>query len=263
MVKVAAVQMCASHILEDNLKEVSLLVKEASNLGARLIGFPEGFSLYGVSNEIKHDYVEQLGSGVVQGHLANLAAKYNMWILGGSVFIKEPDGRIYITSLVYNSNGECVARYNKINLFKAFLSHNLEYVESSFASPGRDHVVIPTPIGRLGLSICFDLRFPQLYQKLYQLGAEIISAPSAFTHITGQKHWEVLLRSRALDTFSFMFAPAQYGVHSNGLRTYGHAMIVNPWGEVIQEMHEDKSGLVVADIDIREVYQARKKIIKH
>lgn len=261
MVKIAAIQMSSTDSISDNLKYAAQLINEAADKGVQLVGLPEGFCLYGVNNEKKIQHAETFGFGVVQDYLANIALKNKIWILGGAFLIKETDGRIYITSLVYNSSGECVAKYHKIHLFKAFLNNN-EYNEANFASPGRDYVVISTPFGRLGLSICFDLRFPLVYHKLSQLGAEIIAAPSAFTYVTGKMHWEILLRCRAIDSFSYIFAPAQYGIHVNGFRTYGHAMIVNPRGEIIAEMQEEKGGFITADIDLREVYQIRKRIIK-
>jgi predicted amidohydrolase len=261
MSKFAAIQMCASSNIDENLSTAQVLIHEAYEKGAEFIALPEGFSLYGVDREKKIAHAERIGDGKVQNFLANMAQKYKVWLLGGTVLIKEHNQQYYISSLLYNSAGECIARYNKINLFKANLNH-MRYAETDIASPGSDYVVVATPFGRVGFSVCFDLRFPALFQKLYQLGAEIIAVPSAFTYITGAAHWEVLLRARALDTFCYIVAPAQFGKHDNGYKTYGHSMIINPWGEIMERLTLPQNGIVIQNLDMREVYRCRNKIIK-
>lgn len=262
MFKFAAIQMCAHHIVDDNLGLASQLIQKACDDGADVIGLPEGFSHYGLNRADKLAHAEEDGQGVVQDFLATMALKYKVWLLGGTVLIKQASGHYYISSLFYNPQGIRVARYNKIHLFRANLTSTLQYSETDIASPGEDYIVVTTPFGRIGLSVCFDLRFPEHFKKLYQLGAEVIAVPSAFTYITGKAHWELLLRCRALDTFCFIVAPAQFGKHSNGLQTFGHTMIINPWGEIKNILRTPQNGIVMENIDIREVYQCRRKILK-
>jgi predicted amidohydrolase len=254
--------MCSNHIVEDNLKQANSLINQAIQAHAELIVLPECFSHLGLNTEDKLRHSEKFGVGRVQEFLAHQAQKHSVWIVGGAQLIRNDDESIHISSLIFDPNGECVGRYNKNHLFKAKLSNHEEYSEASIATKGTEKLVADTPFGKIGFSICFDLRFPEHYQQLYQLGAEILLAPSSFTYTTGKVHWEVLCRSRALDTFSYVIAPAQCGKHTNGFHSYGHSMVVSPWGEVIGELKEANIGVLINEIHLKNVFDTRKKIIK-
>jgi nitrilase len=263
MSKVAAIQMCSNHIVADNLKQASGLIEQAIDAGAELIVLPECFSHLGLNVEDKIQHSEKFGRGQVQEYLAHTAQKYSAWIVCGALLIRNDDDSIHISSLFYNPNGECIGRYNKNHLFKAKLSNCEQYSEASIASHGTELLVVDSPFGKIGFSICFDLRFPEHFQKLYDMGAEILLAPSSFAYTTGRVHWEVLCRSRALDTFSYLIAPAQCGTHSNGFNSYGNSMIVSPWGELLAKLNEPNIGVLICEIDVQSVWDTRQKIIKY
>lgn len=258
----ASIQMHSNHILEDNLKLASSLLNEAYTEGAKLAALPEAFSYYGLNKEDKLQTAEQHGKGRVQDFLINMAQKLDMWIVGGSIFIKNPDNSINISCLVYDNQGIEVERYDKIHLLKTNLSVNKQYSEADISTPGKNVKVVNTPWGLLGLSVCFDLRFPRLYEQFKVLNTDFIVAPSAFLYQTGQYHWDLLVRSRALDCFNYMIAPALVGHHTNDNQTYGHSMIVDPWGQIIAQMSGAQSGIVLADIDFNLVKEVRNKIIR-
>jgi predicted amidohydrolase len=262
MTRIAALQLSANHVVGDNLELAADLILTAADRGAKIAALPEAFSHYAMNMDDRMANVERLGHGKVQDFLATAAQKNQIWLIGGTLLIQDVDDKIYISCLIFNDKGERVGIYRKMHLFEANLSPYEQYSEASFAQAGHEPLVITTPFGRLGCSVCFDLRFPKLYQNLFNLGAEIIFAPSCFTYTTGRAHWEILLRARAIDTFAYLVAPAQYGHHTNGKKTYGHSMIINPWGEVEAELSEEKAGVVFHDIQLKQVYQARKKIIK-
>jgi len=262
MTKVAALQLCASHEIKENLQLTAHLIAESVDRGARIVALPEAFSHYALDMKDRMAAVEPLGQGQVQDFLATQAQKHRIWIIGGTILIRDLDDKVYISSLMFNDLGQRVGIYRKIHLFQANLSAHEQYSEYAFAHPGQNVLVVNSPYGRLGCSVCFDLRFPHHFQKLQNLGADLIFAPSCFTYTTGSAHWEILLRARAIDTFSYLIAPAQFGVHSNGRRTFGHTMIVNPWGEIEAILREDRAGVVISDISLKQVYATRKKIIK-
>lgn len=262
MTVMAAIQMHSNHILQDNLKLASDLLHDACTEGAKLAALPEAFSYYGFGKDDKLLSAELHGHGKVQDFLANISLKLDMWIVGGTIFIKNPDGSINISCMVYNNQGVEVARYDKIHLFKANLSVSKQFSEADLSTPGKEIKVVDTPWGRLGLSVCFDLRFPRLYEQFKTMETDFIVAPSAFIYQTGQYHWDLLVRSRALDCFNYMIAPALVGEHTNGNQTYGHSMIVDPWGQTIAQMSEAQSGIVLADLDFNLVKEVRNKIIR-
>lgn len=262
MTRIAAVQLSANHQIQENLQLAANLMKQAADQGAKIVALPEAFSHYAMDMNDRMAAVEDLGQGEVQDFLADQAQQHKIWLIGGTILIRDLDGKIYISSLVFNDQGERIGIYRKIHLFRANLSSQEQYCEYDFAHPGQNPLVVNSPYGRLGCSVCFDLRFPEHFQKLHRLGADIIFAPSCFTYTTGSAHWDILLRARALDTFSYLIAPAQYGLHSNGRKTYGHSMIVNPWGEIEAIIKEEKAGIAISDIHLNQVYLTRKKIIK-
>jgi len=248
---IAAIQMVSSDDLEDNLKTTKSLVEKAASQGAKMLVLPENFALMASSSKQITDVKETLGEGRVQSFLAELARNNNIWIIAGSLPITSPDSsRAYACCLVYDDSGKLVNNYNKIHLFDVDTPDKKQrYKESKTFHPGNQAIVIDSPFGKIGLSICYDLRFPELYRKLLDAAATIIVAPSAFTYDTGLAHWELLCRTRAVENLCYMIAPNQGGTHSNGRQTYGHSMIVSPWGEVLAEAGESGEKVVLAEID--------------
>lgn len=249
MSRVAAIQMASGPNVQANLDRAGELVAEAADQGAGLVALPENFGLIGKSERVKLDHAEADGRGPMQDFLAAAAARHGVWIAGGTVPLATPDGeRVRQAMLVHDDQGRRVARYDKIHLFDVRLESGETYRESSTIEPGEETVVVDSPIGRLGLSICYDLRFPELYRRLGESGAEILLAPSAFTKATGRAHWDILVRARAIENLAFVVAPAQGGYHVNERETWGHSMIVDPWGTVLAA-RDNGAGVVVADLD--------------
>ncbi|MEH6504436.1 MAG: carbon-nitrogen hydrolase family protein [Cycloclasticus sp.] len=249
-ITVAAVQMVSTDCLDENLKVVERCVKEAVEKGAQLIVLPENFALMAKNSKQLLAIAEPLGQGAVQGFLSELSKKYRCWIVAGSLAVLSAiKNKVYATCLVYNDSGERVAHYHKMHLFDVDISDDKgRYRESDTFMAGDEVVVVQTPFGVMGLSICYDLRFPELYRKLLHKGAEFIVAPSAFTELTGRAHWSLLCRARAVENSCYMVAPNQGGVHINDRATYGHSMIVDPWGDVLAELGTGE-GLAIATLN--------------
>ncbi len=259
--RVAAIQMCSGAVVEDNLARAAALLAVAARRGAQLAVLPENFALMPVSDRDRLAAAEPDGDGPIQELLAAQARQHGMWVVGGSVPLAAPSGeRVHAASLVYAATGERAARYDKIHLFDVELDTGEAYRESEYIHAGAPDqaAVVETPCGRLGLSVCYDLRFPELYRRLSSRGAQLLCVPSAFTWTTGRIHWEVLLRARAVENLAYVIAPAQYGVHENGRRTYGHTMIVGPWGEV-RATRGDGDGVVVTDVDLDALADLRER----
>jgi len=237
-----------------NLAAAERLIAEAAAQGARLAALPENFYLIGRHEGDKVKARERDGSGPIQDFLAQAARRHGLWLLGGTVPLETADtGRILSASLLYDDTGRRVARYDKMHLFRFDGAGNEHYDEARTLEPGTAAVAVPTPFGRLALSVCYDVRFPELYRSLGEF--DLMFVPSAFTVPTGSAHWEILLRARAVENQAYVVAPAQGGLHQSGRRTYGHTMIVDPWGEVLAELPEDE-GVALAEIDsgrLREV----------
>ena len=231
----------------------------AAGDGAEMVVLPENFALMGLDEADKVEIREQDGSGQIQDFLAQQAEKHGLWIVGGTVPLEANEvNKIRAACLVYDDKGQRVARYDKIHLFDVTLNDGAEnYEESATIEPGSDIVVLDTPLGRLGVVVCYDLRFPELFRCLIDQGMEIFVAPSAFTAITGRAHWEVLIRSRALENLCYGVAAAQGGYHVNGRETHGDSMIVDPWGIVIDRLPRG-SGVVIAEIDQGRLQSIRK-----
>jgi len=249
--KVAAIQMTSGHDVTANLEQARGLLEEAAVRGARLAALPENFSFIGLKDADKRAVAEADGSGPAQDFLAATARRLRLWIVGGTVPLTSgADGRVAAASLVYDSDGGRVARYDKIHLFDVDIPGRTEsYRESAHVAPGSAVTVIDTPVGRLGLSVCYDVRFPELYRHLSAAGAQILSVPSAFTAPTGRAHWETLLRARAIENLCYVVAPAQSGFHPSGRETYGDSMIVDYWGRVLQRVPRGR-GCAVAEVDL-------------
>jgi nitrilase len=247
---VAAVQMTSVADVAKNLDTAMRLLEKARTGGACLVVLPENFSFMGRTEAERREVVEVDGDGPVQRAVATAAREFGIWIVAGTQPIAIPgEARPANACIVYDAGGRRVARYDKIHLFDVDLPEGREgYRESTHAVPGAQPVTIDTPAGRLGLTVCYDLRFPELYRRLVSGGAEIFSVPSAFTGPTGRAHWEILLRARAIEDLSFVIAAAQTGIHDNGRETYGDSMIVDYWGRVLQRLPRG-SGVVLATLD--------------
>ena len=257
--KIAALQMASGPQLQANLMEAGRLIKEAAAQGAEMVVLPETFVLMGKQEQERLAIAETAGDGPIQQFLQQQAQKYKVWIVAGTIPIRSDDpDHAYATSFLYNAQGEVVARYDKIHLFDAMVGENRDtYTESAATKPGAQPVVVDTPFGRLGMSVCYDLRFPELYRRLSEAGAQILVVPSAFTEITGKAHWEVLLRARAIENLCYVVAAAQGGYHVNGRTTYGHSMVVDYWGNILN-MREKGAGIVTASLDLAGLEQQRK-----
>jgi deaminated glutathione amidase len=249
--QVAAIQMTSGPEVAANLAQARGLLEQAASRGARLAALPENFSFMGLKDADKRAVAEQDGAGPVQEFLAETARRLHLWIIGGTVpLVAGPDGRVSAASLVYDDDGERVARYDKIHLFDVDIPGRAEsYRESAHVAPGSQAALLDTPVGRVGLSVCYDVRFPELYRHLSAGGAQLFAVPSAFTGPTGRAHWETLLRARAIENLCYVVAPAQSGFHPSGRETYGDSMIVDYWGRIQQRVPRGR-GCAVADIDL-------------
>jgi nitrilase len=242
-----------------NLASVRALLRESRERGACIAALPENFAFMGHAETDKLAVAEEEGSGPIQDALAGLAREFGLWIVAGTLPLRVPgEARVAAACLVFDAGGRRVARYDKIHLFDvAIPGRDERYQESASVRPGDTPVCIDTPAGRLGLAVCYDLRFPELFRRLLDLGAEWFCLPSAFTAPTGRAHWEVLLRARAVENLCHVVAPAQSGFHENGRETHGDSMIVDCWGRVLARLPRG-TGAVLADIDLvrqREVRQ--------
>lgn len=266
MSRIAAIQMCSSYHVDKNLSEAAKFISLAAQQGAKLIVLPEMFAIIGTDQINKNTVKEGFQQGKIQDFLASQAKLHRVWLVGGTIPIAcQYENKIRAACLVFNEQGQLVARYDKMNLFDVTLSPAESYKESATTEPGDTIVVVETPMGKLGLAVCYDLRFPNLFQKLTQQGAEIIAVPSAFTVKTGQAHWELLLRSCAVLNLSYVIGACQGGAHDSGRETYGHSMIVDPWGTILSEKKENLPGVIFADIDLAYLYKIRSAIgsVKH
>jgi predicted amidohydrolase len=257
--KVACVQNCAGPLLEPNLEETAAACRSAAKNGAALICLPEYFGSLDLRGKLLLGNPLPEESHPALPLFRGLAAELGVHILLGSLAIDTGEPRFSNRSYLIDATGAIVARYNKIHLFDVDLPSGESYQESGTVAPGDRAVLAPTPWGLLGLSICYDLRFAQLYRCLAKAGAKMLAVPAAFTKTTGEAHWHVLLRARAIETGSYVFAPSQYGVHAEGRACYGHSLIVDPWGRVLADAG-DGPGYAIADVDLAEADRARSMI---
>lgn len=246
IVRVGAIQMASGPNVAANLAEAERLIQMAVNGGAKLVALPENFAIMGLNDGDKVEVSENPGKGPIQKFLAAQAKKHGIWLVGGSVPLAcDEPGKVFNSCLVYDDKGKQVARYDKIHLFGLNLG-NEHYREEATIEAGKTVVVVETPFGRIGLSICYDLRFPELYRAMGDV--DIILVPAAFTATTGKAHFETLVRARAIENLAYVIAPAQGGYHLSGRETHGDTMIVDPWGNVLDRLPRG-SGVVIAGIN--------------
>lgn len=260
----AVVQMNSSNDVDFNLAQAENFIADAAEKNAKLIVLPENFAFIGKTDTDKLTIAEDFGQGKIQTFLAAQAKKHKIYLVGGSIALRaENDKKVYNASLIFNDHGDCIARYNKIHLFDVTVSSIKEtYQESSTIAPGKDFIVFDSPFGKIGLAICYDIRFPELFRALSLHGAEIIAIPTAFTQKTGEAHWEVLTRARAIENFCYVLGSCQTGIHGNNRKTFGHSLIIGPWGEILAILPE-KNGAIVSEIDLELLHQIRKDFPVH
>lgn len=262
MTWVAAVQMASGPNVSANLGEAERLIAQAVDGGARLVVLPENFAHMSTGEGNWLAVRETDGSGRIQDFLAAQAQRHGVWLVGGTIPLESPrPDRYRAACLVYDDSGQRVARYDKLHLFDVTVKAAVEerYAESSTIDPGSQPVVIDSPFGRIGLAVCYDLRFPELFRCMLDQGMEVITLPSAFTAVTGRAHWEVLVRARAVENLSYVIAAGQGGFHVGGRETFGNSMIVDPWGEILDRKMKGP-GIVIADLDHARIAEIRESL---
>ena len=260
MTMVAALQMASGPNVNANLLEAERLIVKAVDAGAKLVVLPENFAHMGHKEADKLNICEVQGNGPIQYFLARQAARHQIWLVGGTIPLRaRSEDKVYASCLLYDNQGALVARYDKIHLFDVHVVDSEEhYNESSTIEPGIGATVVDTPFGCLGLAVCYDLRFPELFRSMLDHGMEILVLPSAFTAITGKAHWELLLRARAIENLCYVVASAQGGYHASGRETHGDSMIVDPWGRILDRLPRN-SGLVLAQLDLERLHHIRRQ----
>ena len=262
LIKIAAIQMASGPSVAANLSEAERLIEVAANQGAKLVVLPEYFAIMGMKETDKVAVREQEGKGPIQTFLSKIAKEHGIWLIGGSVpMVSNFPNKVRNSCLVYDDKGKQVARYDKIHLFGLDLG-NEHYHEENTIESGNDIQVVDTPFGKIGLSICYDLRFPELYRAMGEVN--IIVIPAAFTETTGKAHWETLVRARAIENLSYVIAAAQGGYHLSGRETHGNSMIVDPWGVILDRLPRG-SGVVIATMNPQYQTSLRKSLpaLKH
>jgi len=258
-VQLTALQMSSLPDPKDNLAIVAKLLKQLPDARPQLVVLPEAFSCFGAGDRAQLAMAEPYQEGDVQRQLAALAKEHGIYLIGGTLPLKAGE-RFAAASLLFGPDGTILSRYDKIHLFDVDVADNTkEYRESKWTQPGHEVVTANTDLGVVGMSVCYDLRFPELFRALRQAGSEIIALPSAFTQVTGNAHWHVLVRARAIEQQVFIVAPGQVGQHANGRETYGHSIIVSPWGEILAEL-EQGEGIISASVDPANVETIRKQM---
>ena len=255
--RVAGVQMASGPNVAANLNEAKRLIEMAVAQGARLVALPEYFAIMGLKETDKVDAREVEGKGPIQRFLSDMARRHKIWLIGCSIPLESPvEGKVFNSILVYDDNGKQVGRYDKIHLFSLDLGKE-RFSEKRTIHPGTEVKVVDSPFGRIGLSVCYDLRFPELYRAMGNV--DIIVVPAAFTETTGRAHWEALIRARAIENQAYLVAPAQGGYHLNGRETHGNSMIVDPWGVVLDRLPRG-SGVVIAGVNPTSQQQMRDSL---
>lgn len=258
--KTAIIQTNTPNDINAAFEHVAQLIERAANDGAQFIATPEGTNLLERDREKFKASCPFEADGAALRGFAELAKKHKVHLLIGSALLQSDNGKAFNRSILFNPNGEIIAQYDKIHLFDVDLGKGQELRESNNFRAGDKAIIAETELAKVGLSICYDIRFPHLYRGLAQRGAQIITIPAAFTVPTGRAHWEILLRARAIETGAYIIAPAQGGLHKDGRETFGHSMIINPWGEIIAHIENDAPDFAIAEIDLNEVHEARRKI---
>ena len=268
MSKIAAIQMASGPNIQANLEEAAKLIENAVVREAQLVVLPENFAVMAMTEKERVINAEKPGKGIMQEFLSNQAKKHGIWLVGGTIpMLSEVEGKARAVSLMFNDKGEQVARYDKIHMFDVLIEdneNNESYNESQTTEAGSETVVVDTPFGKVGMAVCYDLRFPELFRTMNDQGMEICVLPSAFTAITGKAHWEPLVRARAIENQCYMIAAAQGGFHINGRKTHGDSMIVDAWGNILDRLPSG-SGVVIADIDRDFLQNTRNNfpVLKH
>lgn len=269
---IISLQLNSTDNIQNNLTKVSSLLKQASTMEDvqqaqhRLVLLPENFAFIGKDESAKLLISENYGQGLIQNYLTKLAKEYNLWIIAGTMPIKLPyyhvnnEKKIYAASLVFNPQGNIVAHYNKMHLFDVNIPHDKQYLDSNTIEGGFNPVCVETPFARIGLAVCYDLRFPELSRLYTKLGTNILVFPSAFTYITGEAHWQILLRARAIENQSYVIAANQCGKHVNNNESYGHSMIIDPWGKVIAQLTNENNGIIVAKFSMEKLQHIRRNL---
>jgi predicted amidohydrolase len=258
-----ALQMTSSPQPSQNLQTIETLLKQLPEHRPQLVVLPEACLCFGAGDQRQRELAELPNDGPMQAGLAELARRYNVWLVGGTIPLinHTDDNKFYAASLVYNPKGECVARYNKIHLFDVDVADNTRsYRESNWTEAGTEVVTVATEFGTLGLAVCYDVRFPELFRALRSDGADILLLPSAFTQVTGAAHWHVLTRARAIEQQCFMVAAAQAGEHENGRQTFGHALVIDAWGRILAETDQTKPSLATALVSVSDIHKIRQDI---
>ena len=259
MERIGLIQMTSSSDVNENLTYIEQQTTLLAKQGAKWVVTPENAVVFG-NKEDYHNSAEELGDGPVQERISRLAVEQQVWILIGSMPIRRTSVKtqgVATTSVLFNPQGQIVAHYDKLHMFDVDVADgHKRYRESETFTPGNDIVVAETPFAKLGLSICYDVRFPNLYAELRRLGAQILLVPAAFTAVTGKAHWEVLLRARAIENQCWVIAVGQGGHHACGRETWGHSMVISPWGEIIASLNQDAASLVV-DIELEQIESVR------
>jgi predicted amidohydrolase len=258
--KVAAVQMTSTRDVQANLREAGRLVAEAAREGAKLVVLPENFSFLGATDADRVAAIERFGDGPAQQFLAETAERLKLWIVGGTIPIRDGGERASSRSLLVGPDGRVAAHYDKIHLFDVDIPGKTaeRYMESATTLAGTRVVAAQTPLARIGMTVCYDIRFPALFHRLSVLGTDIVVVPAAFTVPTGEVHWLPLLQARAIESLSYVVAAGQWGEHAGGRKTYGHSMILGPWGEKLAELPAGP-GVVCADLDMIRLEELRQR----
>ncbi len=262
IVKIAAVQMVSTPVVEENIATARRLIAQAAAQGAQLVLLPEYWPVMGMKEADKIGHAEQFDAGPIQRFMAQSAREHRLWLIGGTLPMVAPEpGKVLNTTMVYGPSGEHVIRYDKIHLF-SFTKGEESYDEARTIVHGSAVATFDAPFGKVGLSVCYDLRFPELYRAMGD--CSLIVMPAAFTYTTGKAHWEVLLRARAIENQCYVLAAAQGGHHPNGRRTWGHSMLIDPWGEVKALLPEGE-GIIVGDLDMHHIQRVRESLpaLKH
>lgn len=274
LTKIAAIQMASGPQIKANLMEATRIIREAAKKGAQMIVLPESFALMAMDESENIDLAEEQDNGYIQNIIKQCAIENKVWIVAGSIPLKSDDSeKASAASLMFNDKGEIVARYNKMHLFDVDITSGVDgnkqtknehYRESDTFEAGKDVVVVDTPFGKIGMSVCYDLRFPMLYREMVKQGAEIFLIPSAFTSTTGKMHWEPLLKARAIENQCYVIAPAQGGFHVNGRHTYGNTMGIDYLGQV-QGLRLKGTGFITITIDLAAQRKVRESfpVLKH
>jgi deaminated glutathione amidase len=257
--RIAAIQTVSTPRVDENLARAAALIAQAAEQGAKLVALPEYFCLMGHSDQDKLTIAEAPGDGPIQRFVTEQARRHRLWIIAGTLPMHTPAAdRAFNSSCVFGPDGAAIARYDKIHLF-AYDNGRERYDEAAVLAPGRKPVTFDAGGWKVGLSVCYDLRFPELYRSMMSPPCDLIVVPAAFTYTTGRAHWELLLRARAVENQCYVMASAQGGQHENGRRTFGHSMVIDPWGEVLV-VREEGEGVVVADLQRERIAQVREQL---